>query len=243
MLISIQTAHNVTIEYAIASVADRILAVLIDGLVQLAYALLLFFLFEYLDNWANLNMPTWIWLTVIYLPILLYEVISEIALQGQTLGKKAMNIKVIQLDGSQPSVSSFIIRWLIRLLEVSTMGGSIALVALFVSSKGQRLGDIAANTTVVKLRPLNKIKKPTISEIEDKESYLPLFPEVIKLTDKDVNVAREVLQSYRITNNTELVKTMNYKLKELLGIYHTPLNDIDFLRQLIKDYDNLTAHS
>jgi hypothetical protein len=102
---------------------------------------------------------------------------------------------------------------------------------------------VAANTTVVKLKALPHIKRPSISEIEDKDSYLPLFPEVIKLSDKDINVAREVLQTYRQTSNTELIKTMNYKLKELLGIYHTNLSEVDFLRQLVKDYDNMTAHS
>jgi uncharacterized RDD family membrane protein YckC len=243
MHISIQTAHNVTIEYAVASVADRMLAVLIDGLVQLAYVFLLIYLFSYIENHHLANLPIWVFVVVIYLPIIFYEVISEILLEGQTLGKKALNIKVIQLDGSQPSISSFVIRWLIRLLEVSSLGGSIALIALFISSKGQRLGDVAANTTVVKLKAQAHIKRPSISEIEDKANYMPLFPEVIKLSDKDINVAREVLQSYRQTSNMELIKTMNYRLKEILGIYHTNLSETDFLRQLVKDYDNLTAHS
>jgi uncharacterized RDD family membrane protein YckC len=241
MTISIQTAHNVTIEYAVASVADRILAVLVDGLVQLAYIFMIIFLLNYFPN--SVGNELWVLILILYLPIMFYELVSEIALEGQTLGKKALNIKVIQLDGSQPSISSFIIRWLIRLIEVSSFGGAVALLALFVSSKGQRIGDVAANTTVVKLRALNKVLRPTISEIEEKDSYLPMFPEALKLTDKDVNVAREVLLSYRQTNNTELVKTMNYRLRELLGIHHTTLNDVDFLRQLIKDYDNLTAHS
>lgn len=241
MTISIQTAHNVTIEYAVASVADRILAVLVDGLVQLAYIGTIIFLLSYFPNFISNEF--WVLVIIMYVPIMFYELVSEIALEGQTLGKKALNIKVIQLDGSQPSISSFIIRWLIRLIEVSSFGGAVALLALFVSSKGQRIGDVAANTTVVKLRALNKVLRPTISEIEDKDSYLPMFPEALKLTDKDVNVAREVLLSYRQTNNTELIKTMNYRLRELLGIYHTTLNDVDFLRQLIKDYDNLTAHS
>jgi uncharacterized RDD family membrane protein YckC len=241
MTISIQTAHNVSIEYAVASVADRILAVLVDGVVQLAYVFMIIFLLSYFPNFISNEL--WVLVIILYLPIIFYELVSEIALEGQTLGKKALNIKVIQLDGSQPSISSFIIRWLIRLIEVSSFGGAVALLALFVSSKGQRIGDVAANTTVVKLRALNKVLRPTISEIEDKDSYLPMFPEALKLTDKDVNVAREVLLSYRQTNNTELVKTMNYRLRELLGIHHTTLNDVDFLRQLIKDYDNLTAHS
>jgi uncharacterized RDD family membrane protein YckC len=241
MTISIQTAHNVTIEYAVASVADRILAVLVDGLVQIAYVFMMIFLLHYFPNFITNEF--WVLIIILYLPIMFYELVSEIVLEGQTFGKKALNIKVIQLDGSQPSISSFIIRWLIRLIEVSSFGGAVALLALFVSSKGQRIGDVAANTTVVKLRALNKVLRPTISEIEDKDSYLPMFPEALKLTDKDVNVAREVLVSYRQTNNTELVKTMNYRLRELLGIHHTALNDVDFLRQLIKDYDNLTAHS
>jgi uncharacterized RDD family membrane protein YckC len=132
MYIAIQTAHNVTIEYAIASVADRILAVLVDGLVQLAYIFLLIYLLSYLENHHLINAPTWLFIVVVYMPVLFYELLSEIMLEGQTLGKKALNIKVIQLDGSQPPMSSFIVRWLIR--------GCCCPYCSFYLSKGAKAG-------------------------------------------------------------------------------------------------------
>jgi uncharacterized RDD family membrane protein YckC len=239
-IITVQTAHNVTIEYTIASIGDRILAVLIDGLVQLAYVIAFFFIASWLDR-SNLEPPAWVYL-IFMLPILFYELASEIILEGQSLGKRAMNIKVIMLDGSQPHIANYFLRWLVRLFEVSAFSGAVALVTAAVSTKGQRIGDMAAGTTVVKLNASRNIERPSLSELEEGENYVAMFPEVVQLTDRDVNIAREVLDAYHKTGNLDLIKTMNYQLKEVLGIYSTNnFTEVALLQQLIKDYDNLTS--
>jgi uncharacterized RDD family membrane protein YckC len=234
--ISIQTAHNVTIEYEIASVGDRILASLIDLFVQIAYLIMI----GYILTAIKFNVSYW-FLIIVYLPVIFYEITSEILLGGQTLGKRAMSIQVVMLDGSQPSIANYFLRWLLRLFEVGTNVGIIAIIAIAVSKKGQRIGDIAAGTSVIKQKSRFKMKRPSLDILEE-ETYLPLFPEVIQLSDTDINIAREVLAIYQRTNNIEVIKNLNYKLREVLGIYHVnSFSELNFLRQIIRDYENLTA--
>lgn len=237
--ITIQTAYNVTIDYDLATIGERIGAMFIDLLVQLSYIIGILYFIGIVKE--SFDLPYWLVITM-YMPILFYELGSEIILEGQSLGKRAMNIKVIMLDGSQPHIANYFLRWLVRLFEVSTMSGVIALIAVAVSTKGQRIGDIAAGTSVIKLGRRKHIQRPSLMAVEDDENYIPLFPEVAQLSDRDVNIAREVLDIYLRTGNLDSVKNLNYKLREVLGIYSTnSFSDVNFLKQLIKDYENLTS--
>ncbi len=237
--ITVQTAYNVTIDYELATIGERIGALFIDLLVQISYIIGIFYLIFAIKN--SFDFPSWL-IIMMYLPVLFYELGSEIILEGQSLGKRAMNIKVIMLDGSQPHIANYFLRWLVRLFEVSSMSGVIALISIAVSTKGQRIGDIAAGTSVIKLGRRKNIQRPSLMVVEDDEYYISLFPEVAQLSDKDVNIAREVLDIYLRTGNLDSVKNLNYKLREVLGIYSTnSFSDVNFLKQLIKDYENLTA--
>lgn len=237
--ITIQTAYNVTIDYDLATIGERIGAMFIDLLVQLSYIIGILYFIGIVKE--SFNLPYWL-VMIMYMPILFYELGSEIILEGQSLGKRAMNIKVIMLDGSQPRIPNYFLRWLVRLFEVSTMFGVIALISVAVSKKGQRIGDIAAGTSVIKLGRRKHIQRPSLMAVEDDENYIPMFPEVSQLSDRDVNIAREVLDIYLRTGNLDSVKNLNYKLREVLGIYsNNSFSDVNFLKQLIKDYENLTA--
>lgn len=237
--ITVQTAYNVTIDYELATIGERIGAMLIDLLVQISYIVGIFYFIFAVKN--SFDFPTWL-MIMMYVPIIFYELGSEIILEGQSLGKRAMNIKVIMLDGSQPHIANYFLRWLVRLFEVSTMSGVVALISVAVSTKGQRVGDIAAGTSVIKIGNRRNIQRPSLMAVEDDENYILMFPEVAQLSDRDVNIAREVLDIYLRTGNLDSVKNLNYKLREVLGIYSTnSFSDVNFLKQLIKDYENLTS--
>ena len=92
------TGQYVRIQPTVASVGDRIFAQLIDWGVLLAYFALLtwFIVVTGFDGW---------WWMVLYLfPLLFYSLLCEILNQGQTLGKMALNIRVVKMDGSMPTM-------------------------------------------------------------------------------------------------------------------------------------------
>lgn len=130
--IDIITSHNVGIDYEAATVMNRGVASFLDLLVMLAYYLIVFFasLAFGLETW-DFSMATVIFY-ILMLPVLFYSVLMEYLLKGQTVGKLAMGIRVIKLNGENATLSDYAMRghsvslifgfqpdlWLLYLLQV-----------------------------------------------------------------------------------------------------------------------------
>src|SRR5512145_3290094 len=142
--IDIQTSQNVAIEQPVASVGERIAATLID----------LVFVFTYCIIVASLGSfkETPVGTMVFMIPALFYHLVSESVMNGQSWGKKIMKIKVVKIDGTHPIFGPYLIRWIFRLVDVLFLFGAISTIVIIVNGKGQRLGDIAANTTVIRIK-------------------------------------------------------------------------------------------
>ena len=146
--VEVRTAQNVKIRYEAASIGDRIVAFFLDGIVLVAITVGLSGLVSSMEATLPVSVSV-----LLFLPLMMYHLLMEVFFNGQSIGKKTLNIKVVKLDGSRPSLGAYVIRWLFRILEITTFTGVLALIVILVNGKGQRLGDIAAGTTVVKIRP------------------------------------------------------------------------------------------
>jgi len=78
-----------------------------------------------------------------------YPVLFEVLTHGATPGKKALGIKVIHQDGTPVGWSASIIRNLLRQVDFLPFLYATGLVTMFLNSRFQRLGDLAAGTVVV----------------------------------------------------------------------------------------------
>lgn len=234
--IQIETTQNVTLEYTPASVGDRILAYLIDSLIIIAWLIMFIFIGVGLGINSRSNSAPFVVLFVIgFLPLMFYNLVSELLMNGQTIGKKAMNIRVVMVDGSQPTVGAYLIRWIMRLIDIQLMSGVVAIIAIASNNRGQRLGDMAANTTVVKLRPpvgLSQIMPPATAT-----EHRVSFPEVTMLTDRDISVVRAVLNK-NTSENQELLHQAALKIKQVTGI-QSAMEPKVFLQTILKDYTHL----
>lgn len=228
--INVETSQNVAIEYEIASVGDRILATLLDGLIMGGVTLILVTLTAAIDS------PSFMFV-IIGLPIMFYTLLCEIFMSGQTLGKRARNIKVIRVDGGQPSLGNYLLRWLLRLIEVVPYG-IIAVITIIINGKGQRLGDIAAGTAVIKLRVKQKNKLQELAK--PGEDYVPVFQEAADLSDRDVELIAKVLQGKDIEGQYHLVEKLTDKLKQTLNV-ESKLTPHDFLLTLLKDFNKING--
>jgi uncharacterized RDD family membrane protein YckC len=93
--------------------------------------------------------------TVLYFVVtLLYSILAEWLWQGQTVGKRLVGIRVMDRDGLPIHVSQIVVRNLLRPVDMLPafylLGGLVAIGTRF----GQRIGDLAANTVVVRARQL-----------------------------------------------------------------------------------------
>ena len=70
---------------------------------------------------------------------------------GQTVGKMLLGIKVIrEHDGEVPGLRVAAIRTILRLIDVLPFAYLVGYIAVLISAKNQRLGDMAAHTLVVR---------------------------------------------------------------------------------------------
>ena len=227
--VGIHTTQNVLIDYEVAGLGDRIGAYLLDSLLTGSYFVALGFF-----NAKVTELPTWLNIMLI-LPPFLYHLLCEIFLNGQSLGKRQLNLKVVRLDGTQPGIGSYLLRWLLRPIDI-WLYGSVAIITILVNGKGQRLGDLAAGTTVVKYQANQHDFERQLYTPLQEEEYEVQFPQVSRLTEQDIALIRETLRNYRLTANTMPVKVMSDKAQKLLDI-ETDMPPIKLLHTLVKDYE------
>lgn len=269
-LISIPTPFNIDLEFATAPVGKRILAFLIDVVILYVYKLA--FSFAVYDSLPyNDTLRFLVYVFGLVLPILLYHFLMEVFFHGQSIGKKAMGIRVVNIMGNEASISQYLIRLLFRAYILMPLIAGI-LIAIFIeltpsandnvmiglqfllalalgfgmflyytlNKRGQRIGDTLANTLVIEDKAKADIHKTIYLEIAD-EKYQPLYPEVMRLTDRDINGIRNLLDVRRITPEHEAYTyRIAQRIIEALGITTTQ-QPYDFLAQLLRDYNYLTS--
>jgi uncharacterized RDD family membrane protein YckC len=233
--IRVRTTQNVFIEYPLASIGDRILAYLVDlaflTLYSIAVVVSLLALEIEDDGW-------YLWLFPLTLPWLFYSLFFEILMNGQTPGKKFLKVQVVKLDGTPPSIGSYLLRWLFAVVDL-LLYGVVAIIVIAAGGKGQRLGDVVAGTSVIKLTPKENITaKEIFTSTEDQ--YVTTFPGALSLSDTDIELIQRALEVNRNQGNMQPVLILDKKIKEMLNI-ESDLPPVKFLYTIIKDHQVLSA--
>lgn len=243
--LTINTTQNVNINFMAASLGQRILAFLVDVLIQISYIIAVFWLFfsvlgldDIMDTWDDWSRGAVIILMM--LPIIFYTIVQESIFEGQTFGKRLLKLKVVKIDGYQASFGDYLIRWLFRIIDVFSNTGLVALVSIIVSKKSQRLGDISAGTAVISLKNNVTINSTILEEID--AEYQPTYPLVIKLSDNDVRIIKETFNDARRANDPEIIHKIRLKIEQVTGIKNQSGNNNDFIKTILKDYNFYTQN-
>ncbi len=241
--IEIRTTQNVTIEYELAGFRERAMAWILDSaIVGSGYYLFLLLIMMVAPGMSN----AWgVFIGILFfLAYFLYHILFEIMRRGQSPGKIAMNIKVVRLDGKDPEWSDVTLRALLQLVDSIFCLGLVGGLLIKTTAKAQRLGDMAANTTLIKLQSSNHaFRLNDILNISSLQNYTPVYPQVRNLSERDMIFVKSVLtrlNTYPNQAHEELVEDLVTKLMPILGVEHRPFNRIDFLKTLLKDYIVLT---
>jgi uncharacterized RDD family membrane protein YckC len=90
-----------------------------------------------------------IYLLMLFVLFWLYPVLFEVLRDGQTPGKKAMGLRVINANGTPVTWIASIVRNLLRAVDMLPFGYAFGLLACLIDPCGRRLGDLVAGTLVV----------------------------------------------------------------------------------------------
>lgn len=238
--IKVSTTQNIDIEYDVAGLGERIAARLIDmGIFILLYFLGL--IFAGMLAGAGVGEGGFIVLLIIYGALyVFYDLVCELFFNGQSVGKRAMKIKVISLDGAQPSLGQYLLRWTFRIVDFLLTSGLGALISVAVTANRQRIGDIVANTTLIKTTPRTGLS--AVAFKPSAENYQPQFQNVDLLSDRDIALVHEVLLNYAKSGNSLLIYQLADKLKNLLNVaIPEGMDELKFLHTIVKDYNAVTA--
>ena len=230
----IETAQNISISQNVAGVGDRILAYIIDGLLQVVLMVLIYYLL------AGLNTDfggEWAFVMVMGLPIFLYHLAWETFWDGQSPGKAALQIRVVKVDGSKPAFSNYLVRWLLRIVDISISSGSVAVVTILFNGKGQRLGDLAAATTVISERTNASLKQTLIVDLPD--DYQPKYPQVTLLSDKDIENIKLLYRDSVRNSNHNIINALSAKVSSIMEVTPDEM-PLEFLKRVLKDYNYYT---
>jgi uncharacterized RDD family membrane protein YckC len=262
-VLKLPTSFNIDLEFEVPEFHRRMFAWIIDLVLQVFYLIIAFRLYdEYVHTHVNeitFENDPWIQ-RIIILPVILYHIICEITMNGQSVGKRLLGMRIVNENGGRASISQFLIRSLIRtsdymILIIIVYGamfgayivwillGSIGLlitdIILVVSNKkSQRLGDILAHTILVNTRAKGSMEETVFMEVAD--NYVPVFPQIMKLSDKDINAIKSILDTARKKGDFNLAAMASEKIKSHLKI-DSPIQPFDFLDTLLKDYNYLSV--
>lgn len=200
----IETPERVPLEFALASIGNRFLAVAIDHFIQYLSIILIAWFFLSIAGYNSSDIadapdklfseaPKWtiaLMIIILFLVFAGYFIVFEWLWNGQTPGKRLMKLRVIREDGRPLTLWEAIARNLLRICDA--VPGfilpvySIGLIVIFLSNRDQRVGDIFAGTVVVRER---EGEAPTFAETFSTRITDVAFTRVQKQTETSANVA------------------------------------------------------
>ena len=228
--LSIETPEQIDISFQKAGIGSRFYAALIDtGLLALiafiGYYVNRNFISELGDALGN-------WLGALGSIIVFslfwgYYMVFEVTMNGQSLGKRALGLRVIKEGGYPIGFADSAIRNLVRVVDFLPFFYGAGLLTMLITKDWRRLGDLAAGTLVVKTARTDL--KVTGTNSKAVAAYINMPPQAFTyaawikpslVTDTELGVIREYLArrgTLPKLRRSELARTIANPIIEKMG--------------------------
>jgi len=201
---TIDTPENIEFAYDIAGIGSRFLAAIIDTLVIGAALALLGIVVGVAGARTGLtsgmasSVIAAIGALLSFLILWGYYIVFELVWNGQSVGKRAIGLRVVREGGRPITFVSSAIRNLIRIVDFLPAFYGIGVIAMFIDRRARRLGDLAGGTLVVKERRGVTLESLAAATIAPPQPGVPLqsptLPNIQLLNDQDYNLVQEFLR-------------------------------------------------
>jgi len=159
--LQIKTPEGIVFSQTLASPMARFLAFMLDllciGALLTAIQLLMRFAMI-----INPDIAAAAGMLLYFVVTLGYSIVMEWWWRGQTIGKRVLKLRVVDAEGMRLEFNQVVIRNLLRMVDLLPAFYVVGGLSAFVSRKAQRLGDIAANTVVIRIP---KIFQPDLEQL------------------------------------------------------------------------------
>lgn len=234
--ISFSTPESVELEFTLAGIGNRALALMIDytlmWLVQ-ALFIILFVVFTQglttvLDSAGGDFSQTPVWLIALFLLVTFaiftgYFAFFETVWQGQTPGKRVANIRVIRDDGKPVGLSQTALRSLLRSLDDFLF---IGVFFIIFTKQEKRIGDMVAGTIVIQEEGTNRKESLIISNTaRDLAAKLPEITDLSQVSPDDFAVVSAYLKRRPIMElkaRNDLSLKLARQLRTIIGLETIP---------------------
>ena len=231
--IDISTSHNISIRYELATTLMRILAWVIDFFIISIY-------FALISAIAFTNL--YLFYFLILIAIGFYHLAFEILNNGQSPGKQLLKIKVVTLHGRTAKPQDYFLRWIFRMVEITGCAGIIAILYISSTEKNQRIGDMLAQTTVIKLRGNQVYDLKALVRMGEKKRKIK-YPKVTMYNDDDMMLLKDSMRRFKkdpSNTNRKFLTTLAQKIAEDLDVKLDYRRMNQFLETVLFDYITLT---
>jgi uncharacterized RDD family membrane protein YckC len=254
----VETPFNIELAFDTASIGKRAAASFIDLIIAALYvALLHLTILEQTQNFGKLLETSYLFLII--LPLYFYHFFSELLFKGQSLGKKLVGIRVVNSSGYAASTTQYLLRWIISIPNMAFVFAAYYLfinplavlfvyglsfipdvIAVAISKYAKRLGDLAADTVVINTRYKMGLEETIFRSVSHDLGYEPKYPAVMRLTDKDINNLRNLIQQKRSKTIEEYSEKVAHRIEEVLTITNVSGDVYQFFEDLLTDYNFFT---
>lgn len=240
--LQINTTQNVNISFTSSEAGERLLAFLIDWVIKSGYLFVTDIILDSLgfygsfvdmDQWSE-----WAIRSVVGFPVMFYTLGQEMFMEGQTVGKRAMKIKVVKIDGYQASFSDYLIRWFFRIVDVYLFG--LGFFVMIFNKNNQRIGDMVTGTAVIMLKDKVKFSHTILEHIKD--DYKPTYPSVIKFSDNDMRIIKDTFLTTKKTTDHATLLKLKLKIEEVMEAKSVHNDAFSFIDTVLKDYNYYTQN-
>lgn len=190
--LTIETPEQTPLEFSLAGIGSRFLALALDSLIQLTIGIFLVVVWALVvGGIASVWRGGWTWVTALallafFLLTVGYFAIFEALWNGQTPGKRFLRLRVIKDSGHPITVYDAMARNLMRMIDQLPVAYTVGVASMLISSQNKRLGDYVGGTVVVYERPFEEVQ-PIWRSPEKKSLTLPvaarLLPEELHLIE------------------------------------------------------------